>query len=56
MGDIFFMRARILARHRQGETLCVFVRGQHGSTSAVQSVETRGEADKHPGQRKFLRL
>lgn len=48
------MRARILARHRQGETLCVFVRGQHGSTSAVQSVETRGEADKQPGQRKFL--
>lgn len=56
MGDIFFMRARILARHRQGETLCVFVRGPHDSTSAVQSVETRGGGGQTVRQRKFLRL
>lgn len=56
MGDFFFRRARILARHRQKETLCVFVRGQHGSTPAVQSVGTRGEADKQSVQRKFLSL
>lgn len=41
MEDIF-RRKRILARHRQGKTLCVFVRARRGSSSAVLSVDSRG--------------
>lgn len=52
----FFRSARILARHRRGETLRVFVLGQLGSNSAVPKVEIRREADKQSDWRKFLRL
>lgn len=43
---IFFREKRTLAQYRQRKTLCVFVRARRGSSSAVRTVDPRGDADK----------